>query len=1054
MATNVTLKRVTNADGTTTDIHPTTDWAQIESKPSTFTPTSHTHGNITNGGEITASATIATGDHLVIADNSSGNDLTTSSITFDTSNTTDFLRKDGTFATVSTSSGDITGVTAGTGLSGGGTSGSVTLNVDLSELTDMTADVNGLQDELILLDNGADRKKLISEIKLSQFNNDSGFTSNVGDITGVTAGSGLTGGGSSGTPTLNVGAGTGISVAADSVSVNASILNNTHTTHSASNLAIGWYTIATVPGNRGIARFGIRDVASSRHQSVIFYAAHHYGNNDSNTLTVLHQSSFGTTPFRYIRIKEGGTYDGAALQVYIDGSGNSVDAYMLGDNFQSSGWTLKDWVADATDPGNVSNYSSFVERGKIDLDNISQGGMATTGEIYAGGNTTQYRVFHDNYHPNADKWTTARTITLGGDLVGNVSLDGSANVTLSAAVANDSHTHDGRYYTESEVNTYLAAKAPLASPALTGNPTAPTPTTGDDDTSIATTAFVTTAIDNLVNGASASFDTLKEIQDAMATDTELSNAINGLTIGNGTQTISVGTGLDGGGSFTANQTGNSSISINLDLSEFTDMTADVVGSQDELILLDSGAERRKLISEIKLSQFNNDAGFVTTDTNTQLSTEQVQDIVGAMVSSNTESNMSVTYDDANGKLNFSNSAPDQTVSLTGSGATSVSGTYPNFTISSTDTNTNTQLSTEQVQDIVGGMVSSNSESGVAVTYDDTNGKLNFNVSDPTITLTGDVTGSATMTNLGNVSITATVADDSHNHTIANIDNLQTSLNAKQDSFGDVSTTILPSNGQVLKWNSSASEWQPGDDNNTDTNTTYSAGSGLSLSGTTFSHSDTSTQASVNNSGVTFIQDVTLDTYGHITALGSSTITNNISGSTFQNAYAAPGGGTNTGVLLYGDYYGWHTRSIGSQGQVLRVSSVGTPVWEDGTWTLINSGLDSVYSSGTLDKTVTTGEAIQGAIYAVEIVLSSTAGYTRQILQFTLGGTSTSSFSSIGTVLYSTTSYNRPLAVKVRRQDGNTIEFGYGYSVALDSTPSFAADFIYIGRIWKIGDYDY
>lgn len=39
----------------------------------------------------------------------------------------------------------------------------------------------------------------------------------------------------------------------------------------------------------------------------------------------------------------------------------------------------------------------------------------------------------------------------------------------------------------------LAAKAPLASPALTGNPTAPTPTTTDNDTSIATTAFVKAA---------------------------------------------------------------------------------------------------------------------------------------------------------------------------------------------------------------------------------------------------------------------------------------------------------------------------------------------------------------------------------------------------------------------------------------------------------------------------------------------------------------------------------------------------------------------------------
>ena len=57
--------------------------------------------------------------------------------------------------------------------------------------------------------------------------------------------------------------------------------------------------------------------------------------------------------------------------------------------------------------------------------------------------------------------------------------------------------------------------------------------------------------------------------------------------------------------------------------------------------------------------------------------------------------------------------------------------------------------------------------------------------------------------------------------------------------------------------------------NTDTNTTYSAGSGLGLSGTTFSHSDTSSQGSVNNSGSTFIQDITLDTYGHITGITSA-----------------------------------------------------------------------------------------------------------------------------------------------------------------------------------------
>ncbi len=79
-----------------------------------------------------------------------------------------------------------------------------------------------------------------------------------------------------------------------------------------------------------------------------------------------------------------------------------------------------------------------------------------------------------------------------------------------------------------------------------------------------------------------------------------------------------------------------------------------------------------------------------------------------------------------------------------------------FTVSSG----NVTLNEERVQDIVGGMVSSNSESGISVTYDDENNKLDFNVADPTITLSGDVTGSATMTNLGNVTITTTIEPNS------------------------------------------------------------------------------------------------------------------------------------------------------------------------------------------------------------------------------------------------------------------------------------------------------
>ncbi|EPN3956404.1 tail fiber domain-containing protein [Vibrio alginolyticus] len=52
----------------------------------------------------------------------------------------------------------------------------------------------------------------------------------------------------------------------------------------------------------------------------------------------------------------------------------------------------------------------------------------------------------------ADKWTNARKITLNGDASGMVSIDGSSDVTLNVTVANDSHTHDDRYYTENEVD--------------------------------------------------------------------------------------------------------------------------------------------------------------------------------------------------------------------------------------------------------------------------------------------------------------------------------------------------------------------------------------------------------------------------------------------------------------------------------------------------------------------------------------------------------------------------------------------------------------------------
>ena len=58
-----------------------------------------------------------------------------------------------------------------------------------------------------------------------------------------------------------------------------------------------------------------------------------------------------------------------------------------------------------------------------------------------------------------------------------------------------------------------------------------------------------------------------------------------------------------------------------------------------------------------------------------------------------------------------------------------------------------------------------------------------------------------------------------------------------------------------------------------TDTTYTAtGNGLDLSGTVFSHADTSTLGSTSNSGRTYIQNVTVDEFGHLTAVTTATET--------------------------------------------------------------------------------------------------------------------------------------------------------------------------------------
>ena len=114
------------------------------------------------------------------------------------------------------------------------------------------------------------------------------------------------------------------------------------------------------------------------------------------------------------------------------------------------------------------------------------------------------------------------------------------------------------------------------------------------------------------------------------------------------------------------------------------------------------------------TDFTVSAGDVT------VNAERIQDIAGARITGNTQSGITVTYDD-----------PDGTIDLT----TSISG-FDTDNLS--EGSSNLYHTTERVQDVVGGMVSSNTESGITVTYDDSDGTLDFTVG----TLNQNTTGSA------------------------------------------------------------------------------------------------------------------------------------------------------------------------------------------------------------------------------------------------------------------------------------------------------------------------
>jgi hypothetical protein len=112
--------------------------------------------------------------------------------------------------------------------------------------------------------------------------------------------------------------------------------------------------------------------------------------------------------------------------------------------------------------------------------------------------------------------TFTGTVTTPLSTAGYVKTDASGVLSSSAAVAQGDVTG---------LTSDLALKAPLASPALTGTPTAPTATAGTNTTQVATTEFVTGAVADLIASAPGALNTLDELAAALGDDANFATTV-------------------------------------------------------------------------------------------------------------------------------------------------------------------------------------------------------------------------------------------------------------------------------------------------------------------------------------------------------------------------------------------------------------------------------------------------------------------------------------------------------------------------------------------------
>ena len=379
--------------------------------------------------------------------------------------------------------------------------------------------------------------------------------------------------------------------------------------------------------------------------------------------------------------------------LYIDGTAN-IDS-LVADTADINGGTVDGAIiggsSAAAITGTTITGTSFV----IGSADISEAELETIDGVTAGTVAASKAIVVDS---NKD-FTGARNITLTGELDAG-SLDVSGDVDVDGTLETDALSINGTAVTSTaaELNILDGVTSTAAELNILDGVTSTAAELNILDGVTATAAEI-----NVLDGITSTVAELNILDGVTASATDI-NLIDGIT--NGTVIASKAIITDSNKDITGGR--NITISGELDAA-----TLDISGDAD----IDGTLEADAItIGGITLA-------------------ETISDTVGAMVTSNTETNIAVTYDDSDNTLDFVIGTLNQ--DTTGNAATATAlETARTIHGVSFDGTANIDLS-EVIQDTVGAMVSGNTETNITVTYEDSDGTLDFAFSG-----SADTTGNA------------------------------------------------------------------------------------------------------------------------------------------------------------------------------------------------------------------------------------------------------------------------------------------------------------------------